>query len=209
MMGAMSTAPMSTTRGDAGDSSVGATSAGDRGLRVLILRPRPTLARTIGLPVLALAVPLFVTLVWVLRPLGPAALTATAAGALVFLGLAALTWHRYRRTRIQVSRRGLVECGFFGRIQRVPREQVAGVLRHETYRGDTLETVRQLFVVDPEGRCLVRMRGTFWDDAAMDAVAATLEVRETIRTEPVTLAELRHTDPGLLYWFEGRGPHQH
>jgi hypothetical protein len=201
----MSTAPVSTTRGDAGDSSASATSAGDRGLRVVILRPRPTLARSIGLPVLALALPLFGTVVWVLQPFGPAALTAAVAGALVFLGLAALTWHRYRRTQIQVSRRGLVERGFFGRVQHVPREAVAGVVRLDTYRGDTLDTVPQLFVVDRDGRCLVRMRGTFWDDAAMDAVAATLEVGQTLRNEPVTLAELRASDPGLLYWFEGRG----
>jgi hypothetical protein len=158
--------------------------------------------------VLALALPLFGTVVWVLQPFGPAALTAAVAGALVFLGLAALTWHRYRRTQIQVSRRGLVERGFFGRVQRVPREAVAGVVRLDTYRGDTLDTVPQLFVVDRDGRCLVRMRGTFWDDAAMDAVAATLEVGQTLRNEPVTLAELRASDPGLLYWFEGRGLQQ-
>lgn len=201
----MSTAPVSTTRGDAGDSSVGATSAGERGLRVLILRPRPTLARSIGLPVLALAVPLFGTVAWVLRPFEPETRAVAAAALLVFLGLAALTWYRYRRTQIQVSREGLVERGFFGRVQRVPREDVAGVLRLETYRGDTLETVPQLFVVDRDGRCLVRMRGTFWDDRAMDAVASVLEVGEVERNEPVTLSELRASDPHLLYWFEGHG----
>jgi hypothetical protein len=155
--------------------------------------------------VLALAVPLFGTVVWVLRHVGPVALAAAVAGACVFLGLAALTWHRYRRTQIQVSRQGMVERGFFGRVQHVPREAIAGVLRLDTYRGDTLETVPQLFVVDRQGRCLVRMRGTFWDDEAMGAVATMLEVGESVRNEPVTLAELRATDPRLLYWFEGRG----
>jgi hypothetical protein len=201
----MSTARVSTTRGDAGDSSAGAASTADRGLGVIILRPRPTLARSIGLPVLALAVPLFVTVVWVLRPLQSTALLATAGVAVVFLGLAALAWHRYRQTRIQVSRQGLVERGFFGRVQRVPQDEVAGVLRLDTYRGDTLETVHQLFVVDRSGHCLVRMRGTFWDDAAMDAVAPTLGVEQNVRNEPVTLGELRASDPRLLYWFEGRG----
>lgn len=204
----MTTAPVSTTRGDAGDSSAGAATTADRGLGVLILRPRPTLARSIGLPVLAMAVPLFVTVVWVLGPLGPAALAAAIAGVLVFAGFAALAWHRYRRTRIQVSRLGLVECGFFGRLQRVARDEVAGVLRLDTYRGDTLETVHQLFVVDRAGRCLVRMRGTFWDDDAMDAVAPALGVEQALRNEPVTLAELRASDPGLLYWFEGLGLHR-
>ncbi|MGR2753388.1 hypothetical protein [Agromyces arachidis] len=171
---------------------------------MLTLRPRPTLARSIGFPVLALAVPLLATVAWVASSLGRAALVATAGATLVFLGLAALTWHRYLRTRIQAGPDGLVECGFFGRVRRVARSDVAGVLRIHTYRGDTLETVAQLFVVDAAGRCLVRMRGTFWDDAAMDAIAPALGVPEWHRTEPVTLAELRASDDGLLYWFEGR-----
>ena len=205
----MSTAPVSTTRGDAGDSSAEATSTAARGLGVLTLRPRRTLARTIGLPVLALALPLLITVGWVLRPLGTGALVGSLGAALALAGLAALAWDRYRRTEIEVGPAGIVECGFFGRVNRVPRSDVAGVLRLETYRGDTLETVRQLFVVDRDGRCRVRMRGTFWDDTALDAVATALGVEQAVRTEPVTLAELRSSDPALLYWFEGRGLLRH
>ena len=35
-------------------------------------------------------------------------------------------------------------------------------------------------------------------------VAGILGAEETVRQEPVTLAELRETDPELLYWFERR-----
>jgi hypothetical protein len=52
------------------------------------------------------------------------------------------------------------------------------------------------------------MRGTFWDDESMAAVATTLEVGQAVRNEPVTLGELRASDPRLLYWFEGRGLRQ-
>lgn len=191
--------------GDAGGSRTGSAPTGGRGLRVHTLRPRRTLARTIGLPVLALALPLLVTLAWVLRPLGPAAVAGALLAAIGLGALAFAAWVRYQRTEAAVSPHGIVERGFFGRVHSVARRDVAGVLRVETYRGDTLETAKQLFVVDHEGRCVFRMRGTFWDDASMDLVAEILGVDEVVRTEPVTLSELRASDPKLLYWFEGHG----
>lgn len=169
------------------------------------LRPRRTLARTIGLPLLALALPLLITLVWVMRPLGPAAVAASVLIATTLGTLALVAWVRYQRTEATVSPHGIVERGFLGRMHSVARRDIAGVLRVDTYRGDTLETARQLFVVDHDGRCVFRMRGTFWDDASMDLVAEILGVDEVVRSEPVTLAELRATDPKLLYWFEGHG----
>jgi hypothetical protein len=48
------------------------------------------------------------------------------------------------------------------------------------------------------------MRGRFWSPAMMDRVAEILGTEESVRTDPVTLAELRQTDPNLLYWFERR-----
>ncbi len=202
----MSTATVVTDgSGDAGGFRTDPTSTGGRGLRVHTLRPRRTLARTIGFPGLALALPLLVTLGWVLRPLGPAAMIGAVLAAIALCALAFGAWVRYQRTEATISPHGIVERGFFGHMHSVARRDVAGVLRLETYRGDTLETVKQLFVVDGEGRCVFRMRGTFWDDASMDLVADILGVDEVVRTEPVTMSELRATDPKLLYWFEGHG----
>lgn len=191
--------------GDAGGSRAGAASTGGGGLRVHTLRPRRTLARTIGLPVLALSLPLLVTLAWVLRPLGPAAVAGALAATIALGALAFAAWVRYQRTEATVSPHGIVERGFFGRMHSVARRDIAGVLRLDTYRGDTLETAKQLFVVDHDGRCVFRMRGTFWDDESMDLVPEILGIEAVVRTEPVTLSELRATDPKLLYWFEGHG----
>jgi hypothetical protein len=157
------------------------------------------------LPVLALALPLLATLAWVLRPLGAVAVAGAMLAAVALGALALAAWVRYQRTEAAVSPLGIVERGFLGRMHSVARRDIAGVLRAETYRGDTLETVKQLFVVDHDGRCVFRMRGTFWDDASMDLVADILGIEEIVRTEPVTMSELRATDPKLLYWFEGRG----
>ena len=153
----------------------------------------------------ALALPRRVTLAWVLRPLGTAAVAGALLATVALGGAAVAAWVRYQRTEAAISPHGIVERGFFGRIHSVARRDVAGVLRLETYRGETLETVKQLFVVDHDGRCVFRMRGTFWDDASMDLVADILGVDEVVRSEPVTVSELRATDPKLLYWFEGHG----
>ena len=71
-------------------------------------------------------------------------------------------------------------------------------------RGNSLDTTQELFVVSRTGRGVFRMRGRFWNTATMDRVAGILGAEETVRREPVTLAELRETDPALLYWFERR-----
>ncbi|MGR0321080.1 hypothetical protein [Agromyces sp. ZXT2-3] len=163
------------------------------------------MTRSVGLPVLALLVPVLLTVLWLVSPLGTAAMGLTAAAIVVLSALGAAAYIGYQRAEVAVSPHGVVERGFLGRINSVARREMAGVLRLETYRGDTLETVQQLFIVDEDGKCLFRMRGTFWDDRSLDAIAGLLDLDEEIRTEPVTMGELRASDPHLLYWFEGRG----
>ena len=118
--------------------------------------------------------------------------------------LALAAWIAYRRTQVSISRYGIVERGFFGGITTIAARDVDGVLRTQLYRANSLETTSELFVVRRAGRGAFRMRGRFWDESSMDLVAETLDVDETVRTEPVTLAELRASDPKLLYWFERR-----
>ncbi len=199
----MSVAAMRTGYGDAGESRIG--QAGGGGLRVLTLRPRRSLTRAVGLPVVALLVPVILTVAWLVSPLGSAAVGLTAVVVVVLAALGVAAYISYQRTEVVVSPHGIVERGFLGRLHSVARRDMADVLRIDTYRGDTLETVHQLFVVDADGRCLFRMRGTFWDDQSLDAIAEVLALEETVRSEPVTLTELRASDPHLLYWFEGRG----
>jgi hypothetical protein len=166
------------------------------------LRPRRTLVRSIGLTLVALAFPLVIADLWALPPTGDVRIV-TSVVLLVFVA-AGLAWRRYRRTEVVVSELGIVERGFFGQVQVTAARDIAGVIRLELYRGATLDTTRQLFVVDADGACRLRMRGSFWDDEAMDDVARLLGIDETVRPEPVTLAELRRSDPQLLYWFERR-----
>ncbi len=202
MMSKMSAARVEARGGDAGGSSDSAAAVKGDGLRVTTLRPRRTLGWSIGLPFVALAVPFLAVEVWVLGTRDAWAIAVWSVIVVVVLSLAA--WIAYRRTRVSISRYGIVEHGFFGGVSTVPTRDVAGVLRTQLYRTNSLDTTSELFVVHRSGRGAFRMRGRFWDESAMDLVAKMLDVEETVRTEPVTLAELRASNPELLYWFERR-----
>ncbi|BDZ53924.1 hypothetical protein GCM10025870_09970 [Agromyces marinus] len=168
------------------------------------LRPRRSLPLAMGLPALALSAPVLAALAWVVAPIGATAAGLTLATAAMLTMLGAAAWVAYQRTEIIVSSHGIVERGFLGRLTSTARRDIAAVIRLETYRGDSLETAHQLFAVDHDGRCILRMRGAFWDEASQALVADALDVPEVVRNEPVTTSELRRSDPDLLYWFEGR-----
>jgi hypothetical protein len=202
MMREMSAAAMDTRSGDAGGSSIASTAVRGDGLRVFTLRPRRTLTRSIGLPITALVLPLLAAELWLLDPSGAWPVVAWTGVFTAVLVVAA--WVAYQRTQASVSTYGIVERGFFGGTYTVAARDIEGVLRVQMYRSNSLDTTQELFVVSRTGRGVFRMRGRFWNTATMDRVAAILGAEETVRSEPVTLSELRQTDPELLYWFERR-----
>jgi hypothetical protein len=202
MMREMSAAAMDMRSGDAGGSSIASTAVRGDGLRVFTLRPRRTLTRSIGLPVMALVLPLLAAELWLLDPSGAWPVVAWTGAFMAVLIVVA--WVAYQRTQASVSTYGIVERGFFGGTYTVAARDIEGVLRVQLYRSNSLDTTQELFVVSRTGRGVFRMRGRFWNTATMDRVAAILGAEETVRSEPVTLSELRQTDPELLYWFERR-----
>jgi hypothetical protein len=169
---------------------------------VFTLRPRRALGRSVGIPIAALTLPVLAAEIWLMdaREAWPLVIM-TAAAVLV---VAAVAWAGYRRANASISRYGIVERGFLGGVSTVAARDIAGVLRVQLYRANSLDTTQELFVIERTGRGAFRMRGRFWDEPAMDRVAAVLGVEETIGSEPMTLAELRESNPRLLYWFERR-----
>jgi hypothetical protein len=150
------------------------------------------------------ALPLIGIAAWSEQQFNPGTLSALVWSTIIIVALIAYVVVRYRRTEISVSPYGLVERGFFGRLNPVAARDVVSVLRVQLYRSTSQETSPQLFLVGADGRCLMRMRGSFWDEESMDAVAASLGVEQIVRPTPATMSELRASDPGLLYWFERR-----
>ena len=119
------------------------------------------------------------------------------ATALILAGCAG-----YFGAAIWVTADSIAERGFFGRMRRMSRHRIASILLVNTFDGDTIETLPQLFVRDHLGRQQFRMRGQFWSKESMDALIDALGVPVVEIEESVSTSELRNDYPGLLYWFE-------
>jgi hypothetical protein len=165
-----------------------------------VVRPRVQIIRQTRLAAAALILPVFAAMLWFAIPRGtwPRVIIAFAfVLALYFLGAALL-----RGVSIQVNGDGLVERGFFRHQNRIPAKRIATALVVDVYRGSTAETNRQLFLIDSTGELLVRMRGEFWTNDDIEAVAAAFGVPLRQAADPITAAQLRRDLPELLYWFE-------
>ena len=173
-------------------------------LRVATVRPRKSLFRRFLLMAAFVGVPLIAIAVWSEQQFSPGTRSALAWSVVIVVVLTGYAVLRFRRTEISASPYGLVERGFFGRVSSVAARDVKSVVRLQLYRRASEETTPQLFLIGRDGTCLLRMRGAFWDDESLDAVSASLAITETVRRDPVTLSELRSSDPDLLYWFERR-----
>jgi len=121
------------------------------------------------------------------------------AVALAIAGFAA--W-RFSRARLVLDAEGMVEHGLLSRPRRTPRGAVAGAVTLALYDAQSVQTRRQLFVLDGSEHTVLRMSGGTWSDQDMTAVLRHLDVLlETVDT-PMTLRDLRHTRPALLRWTE-------
>ncbi|MFC6354622.1 hypothetical protein [Luethyella okanaganae] len=168
----------------------------------MTLKPHGHLFRQGSLATLALLAPVFAVLYWLAIPYG--IWMSVLVAQLVLMALYGLTVVAYMRVYIRVDNSGVEERGFFGRINRVPVDRVDSILIADLYQGGTLDTHPQLFAIDENGRLLLRMRGRYWPQAAMDVVAETLGAPVTYSATPTTLAEFTRVHPELLYWFERR-----
>ncbi|MGO4692582.1 hypothetical protein [Glaciibacter sp. 2TAF33] len=149
---------------------------------------------------MALVTPLFGALYWLTIPDGvwPVVLTAQVVVTIIFAsGLVAAL-----RAVIWVDRAAVTERGFFGRVSTFARNDIGGIVILELYRSGALDTQSQLFLTDPNGCLLLRMRGQFWSREAMETVADVLGVPVERVPEPMTLLELRRERPELPFWFE-------
>lgn len=164
------------------------------------LRPNRSLFWQAVAGVLAFLVPVSSTLYFLTVPSGPwpAVLASQCLVVVAFL----LAYLAYRRTGFWVSRRGIIERGFFGRWTSAPVENIDAIILANTYRGSGADTAPQLFLCDSDGKQLLRMRGQFWSEANMRVVSDVLDIPLTELGESVSTSELLDTYPGLLYWFE-------
>lgn len=167
-----------------------------------LLRTEPRVARDIGLGVLALCAPIFAVLFWVMIPAGTWLWVATAQ--LVTMLALVLALLGANRAYVSVGPAGFSERDILGHIRTIDAAEVASVILMNLYRSDTLDTQPQLFAVGHGGELLLRMRGQFWSEEAMETVADELGAPVLRVADPLTLVELNRWQPGLVHWFERR-----
>ncbi|UQB17095.1 hypothetical protein [Clavibacter nebraskensis] len=166
-----------------------------------LIRPRATLLRQLGLAALALVVPLGAALLVLAVPTGNAA--AVLLGVAVVVVLGALLAGLYLTSYVRITHAtGDVECRFLGRRTRIRGSTVHDLLVVHVYQGLTLDTQPRLFVMDVNGRLLLRLSGHVYDLWTMRSMAADLDLPLTEQARVLTMAELRGARRGILPWYE-------
>ncbi|GGF12444.1 hypothetical protein GCM10011399_02970 [Subtercola lobariae] len=148
----------------------------------------------------ALTLPVFAAMLWFAIPRGTwiRVLIAMAMIAAIYGGAVYLL----SRVRIDIEPDGLIENGFFAHDRRIAAKRIASAVFIPVYRGQSLETTPQLFLLDASGELLVRMRGQYWSTADINAVASAFGAPVRTVDEPLTRAQLRVDYVDHLYWFE-------
>ena len=153
--------------------------------------------------VLSLTAPILLVLFWLTIPDGPWPAVVAAAIAVVLLFAYATV--QYFRVAVVVTPTLLVERTFFSGTRRIPIDKVARAVLLDLHRTLAAEPRRQLFVLDADGRVLLRMRGDYWSTHSIHEVASHLVTVPVEHVEnALTLDELQRTNPLMLYWFERR-----
>jgi hypothetical protein len=173
---------------------------------VVKVDPRRSLVRNGVLSYALLSLPLFGALyffsasstVW-LAVLGVHVLTL-AAPAAVYL--------RFTAVFIGMTPTAIYERGFFGQPTVTQLSKVGHVALVYTYRSSSTETMPQLLVRCIDDRRVLRMRGIFWSEADIRAVATAITTSAGVtldeRAEPITAHTFFTEYPGSAYWFENR-----
>jgi hypothetical protein len=152
-----------------------------------------------GLIAAALLIPVFAAVFWFAIPRGtwPRVLVALLVVSAVY----AIASFLFARVSIRISHDCVVDRGFFT-TNRVASRRIESVLVVTVYRGQSLETVPQLFLLDTNGDALLRMPGQFWSVDSIETLASAFDVPVRRIEEPLTRAELRRDHAPLLHWFE-------
>ena len=166
----------------------------------LTIRPSAHLPGQWRVVAAALVLPVFAAVLWFSIPFGtwPRVLAAIAIITAVY----AIGQHLFGRVHIVVDHDGLVENGLFARRNRVPSKRIASALLVRVYRGQSLESTTQLFLLDARGELLLRMRGQYWNPDHLSAVANAYGTPIRTIDEPLTVKELRADFGDYLSWFE-------
>ncbi|WP_354568039.1 hypothetical protein [Glaciihabitans sp. UYNi722] len=169
---------------------------------VVRVRPKPALIRSGLLTLLIVPLPIFTALLFLGLPNG--SWPVAVYGEIFCVLLCGIGFLLFRATFVGVTATTIVERSFFGARTISLTADVASMVLVHTYSTSTAETLPQLIVRDREGVRLLRLRGIFWTEESMRAVATSIEGELELPTEAITADEFFERYPGSAYWFENR-----
>lgn len=166
--------------------------------------PKRSLLSSGALSFAGVTVPLFGALYLLGTRIGTWPMISFMLTGWIVVSLLALV--RYRRAFVGVTETEVVSRGFASRTIRRSRNSVAVVVLAETYRWNAPDSVPQFLLLDAANRRVLRMRGTFYDEESMRAVAGAMKRPLAAFPEPITAPEYFASYPSGPYWFENRPP---
>lgn len=169
---------------------------------VVVERPRPSLGRNGVVACLILSLTLIGAITLIDPPVSrwPSVL----GSYLVTLVVMVVAYVQYRRTSVGVVGPDIIERGYFGVNHRIKAADVTRIVFHQTYRSHATDSTMQLIALDSDGRRMLRMRGMFWTDASIHAIAKAIGAPVENHPDPIIAAEFFDAYPGSAYWFENR-----
>lgn len=166
------------------------------------VRPKSSLLGDAFVAIVLGTTPIFAVVYWFTSSHGGTRIALAVHAGVIALGLL-LLW-RQLRVFCSVIDDELIGNGIFTPLVRVKLASIRRVQLMPTYLGAAPEPVLQLLVTGDEGRRLFRMRGNFWHDDDLRALAAALPVPAEETREAITMREFFTAYPGAAYWFENR-----
>lgn len=166
----------------------------------LRVQPKPSLLANAFAGVILGTAPIFAVAYWFTSSRGGFELVVLANVVVVAFALT-LVW-RQLNVYCAVTSTELIGNGIFTPLVRVPLADIREVLLVPTHLGAAPEPALQLLVSGENGRRLFRMRGNYWNESDLVALADVLPGRVERVSEPMTVRDFFRTYPGSAFWFE-------
>lgn len=176
--------------------------ASERDASEVRIRPRESLKWSAILIFIIVPIPIFATLFILGLPKGSWPIPLAAAGIAVVLF--AIGFYLFQTTYVAVSRDHFTERGFFRRPIITPIAEVRSTVLVRISSASSVETLPQLIVRDAQGRRILRLRGVFWTEESIRAVAVALGTPLVEAEDPMTSKQFFEQYAGSAYWFENR-----
>lgn len=174
---------------------------------VVRVSPRRSLMRNGLLSYALLSLPLFGA-VYFFSPMGVSWLGTVLGIHLVTLAVIGVLYWRSTAIFIGVTRTAIHKRTLLRDHEPMLLSEVGEEVLVSTYRNSSTDTMLQFLARQTNKKRALRMRGVFWSQGDMRAVAAAIAASTGITVnehdEPITTRDFFAEYPGCAYWYENR-----